>query len=1278
MKLLSRTLFSSLLLSSLLGVIIAGEVHAAPEKTVLFIVGGPSHGSGEHEYEAGCYLLAKLINENVPGMTAVVSLGWPKEDNHFEQADAIVIFSDGGEGHPIMDHLEYVDTLMKRGIGLMGIHYAVEVPKGEPGNFFIDWLGGYYETHWSVNPHWTASVELNSAHPIARGVEPFSLHDEWYFNMRWRDDDESTVTSILKAAPDDEARSGATTSPRGPKKHIVEASGRTETLLWAKERDDGGRGIGFTGAHFHHNWRDDQYRKLVLNAIVWVAKGDIPDGGVDTPTPTELEMQERVKPTQDEADDPDDEEVDFGLRLLEIDVSDDAALFASDVVSADTPGHAVQVDVEVEGLHTIYLVVTDAGDGIPCDFVDWAEPHFSGSSGEVRLTDLEWEMAEMSFGEVGINHNVEGGPLIIEDQPVEYGLGAHATSVIAYDVPDGMTRFKARAGLDSQGIDEGCGSTVRFMVLAEPPEIEMTDAPPWGTGESRSAISLVDESPRALPGFQAELVYRVPSEDGSWISLTTDHKGRLIASDQYRGLHRITLDKSGQVSNQEHLDVDLPGCQGLLYAFDSLYAVANLGRDSGLYRLRDTDGDDQYDEVNLLRSFGGQGEHGPHAVILGPDKANLYVIGGNGTASPDPEKSRAPFNWGGDRLLPDLGGSLGEFVTSWPGGWVCKVDPDGETFELICNGLRNAYDIAFNADGELFTYDSDMEWDMGMPWYRPTRVNHITSGAEFGWRSGTGKWPEYYVDTLGSVVDVGAGSPTGVTFGYGAKVPAKYQRALYVLDWSYGKIYAVHPTPEGATYSAELETFVSGAPLPVTDVLIHPDDGAMYFTTGGRETSSAIYRVTYVGSEATDQVPYGDARSQEARSQRRGLEAYHGGVHAGSIEAAWPFLGDVDRHVRFAARIAIENQPLSQWKDRALAETSPRSLIAAMVALARTDESNDAQRDIIDRLSTIEWERLDTANRLDLLRAYGLACTRFGRPDGSLRNTMLAHLDHAFPDPSHSINRELARLLTYLEAPDIGERMVGMMKQEPTQEEQLFYAMLLRNLSEDSWNLEDHRYYFEWLNSSSTVGGGVLLPDILTGIEMDALNVVSETRRSKLKDALLAPPAPDPYARFQERETVQHWTVEALLPTSESEMSNRDLDKGRQVFAESMCLKCHRFNRSGGVTGPNLTGVGKRYDLRTLLESIVEPSAVISDQYDTYVVAMKEGQIHTGRIGDINESVVYLMLDLFNPADMIRIPHDEIEEIRRENISMMPEALADSFTRDDVLDMVAYLQSGRE
>ena len=233
---------------------------------------------------------------------------------------------------------------------------------------------------------------------------------------------------------------------------------------------------------------------------------------------------------------------------------------------------------------------------------------------------------------------------------------------------------------------------------------------------------------------------------------------------------------------------------------------------------------------------------------------------------------------------------------SWRrGGWVTRLDPKTMEQELVCIGFRNQYDIALNRHGDIFTYDADMEWDMGAPWYRPTRICQVVSGGDYGWRSGTGKWPSYYEDSLPPAVDIGPGSPTGVVAGLGAKFPAKYQDAIFALDWTFGTIYAIHLNHEGAGYTGMSEPFVTGSPLPVTDAVVGKD-GALYFTVGGRGTQSALYRVRYVGSEST--VPANQPLPEpieQLRRQRKRLEQFHGVRLQGSaatraIEAAWPAL----------------------------------------------------------------------------------------------------------------------------------------------------------------------------------------------------------------------------------------------------------------------------------------------------------------------------------------------------------------------------------------------------
>jgi hypothetical protein len=361
-----------------------------------------------------------------------------------------------------------------------------------------------------------------------------------------------------------------------------------------------------------------------------------------------------------------------------------------------------------------------------------------------------------------------------------------------------------------------------------------------------------------------------------------------------------------------------------------------------------------------------------------------------------------------------------------PQGYVARMDPEGKEWELIAMGMRNEFDVAFNKVGELFTYDADMEWDIGDPWYRPTRVNHVISGAEFGFRNGNGKWPDYYLDSFGAVANIGPGSPTGIAFGYGAKFPAKYQDALYLADWSFGKLRALHLTPSGASYTGEVEEFISGQPFPVTDFIINPRDGSMLLAVGGRGAQSALYRVTYVGKESTA-PSQPDTRLQAQRDLRLKLEAFHGKKDPAAIATVWPFLSDPDRALRYAARIALEWQDTSQWRDKALTEKDARKAIAAITALARLSGKDEIHRKdtdpapdpglrarMLEALDNIVWAGLNQSDRIDLLRAYSLVFIRVGKPDDEARQRLVAKLDPLFPTKRPEVDALLARLLIYL------------------------------------------------------------------------------------------------------------------------------------------------------------------------------------------------------------------------------------------------------------------------
>ena len=265
----------------------AFAVDAAPKK-ILLLAGKPSHGPGEHEFNAGMTLISRCL-QNSPGVsTIVVKGGWPEDESIFENTAALVFYMDGGGGHPIIqgDRLEKIGAMMAQGMGLMCMHYAVEVPAERGGAEFKKWIGGYYETKWSCNPMWEPNYTEFPKHPITNGVQPYQIRDEWYMTMRFRED-KAEVVPILAAKPSDDVRDGPYVHPKGPYEHIIKNSGKTEEMMWSVERADGGRGVGFTGGHFHKNWGDDNFRKVVLNAILWVSKSEVPDGGVESTVTTE-------------------------------------------------------------------------------------------------------------------------------------------------------------------------------------------------------------------------------------------------------------------------------------------------------------------------------------------------------------------------------------------------------------------------------------------------------------------------------------------------------------------------------------------------------------------------------------------------------------------------------------------------------------------------------------------------------------------------------------------------------------------------------------------------------------------------------------------------------------------------------------------------------------------------------------------------------------------------------------------------------------------------------
>lgn len=797
------------------------------------------------------------------------------------------------------------------------------------------------------------------------------------------------------------------------------------------------------------------------------------------------------------------------------------------------------------------------------------------------------------------------------------------------------------------------------------------------------------ESLKIAKGFKAELLFAVPQEQfGSWVNLCHDPKGRLIVSDQYGALWRVTPPgiNGSDAMKIEAIPANIGEAQGLLWAFDSLYVVINSNsknRRSGLYRVTDSNNDDKLDSVVMLRELqGGGGEHGPHAVIMHPDGKRLTVVCGNQSKMVNYTSTRVPPLWGEDHLLPRMpdgrnfmAGVLG------PGGCIYNVTPDGKEWELFSTGFRNPYDAAYDRNGNLFTYDADMEWDFNTPWYRPTRVCEVTSGSEFGWRNGAGKYPPYYADSIPAILDVGPGSPTGVCFGHDANFPPKYQDALFICDWSYGKLFAVHLTPKGSTHSAELEEFVAGTPLPLTDVIINPVDRAMYFLVGGRKTQSALYKVTHAEVSERTIAAIAPTPGRKLRSE---LEAFHGVKDPKAIEVAWPTLNHEDRFLRAAARIAIEHQPPAGWIEKGFVETDPQRVITAMLALTRASASCPQHRRIdiptalgqriLKKLNSIEFDRLTVEQRLELIRVYHITFNRFGNPDEKSRNVVLAKFEAHFPTGHRFVDSEMAQVLVYLESPTAASRVVAALLAAPTQEEQIEYARALRVLR-SGWTPALRLQYFGWIQKSEAYRGGNSFGGFLQQIKDGAVATLTPQERTQyiaFIDSKINLKRTVPASRPH----VKEYKLDDLLPIVEKGVArSRNFERGRQMFAAANCASCHRFDSEGGISGPDLTQAAGRFSVKDLLVSILDPNKEISDQYAAVEIETEDGKKIIGRIVNHNGDGMTVNTDLLDPSATISVRRNNVASIRNHAQSMMPTGSLDTLQVDEILDLMAYLLS---
>lgn len=700
---------------------------------------------------------------------------------------------------------------------------------------------------------------------------------------------------------------------------------------------------------------------------------------------------------------------------------------------------------------------------------------------------------------------------------------------------------------------------------------ELGRTPPWN---DRVEVAGGNSSGRfTLPAeFQVERVIG-PEDSGSVIAMTFNERGDIIASQERGPLVRIfDENRDGVVDTVEPFCEEMENCQGLLALNGDVFAVGDGPEGTGMYRLSDEDGDRKAEKITKILTFtGGVGEHGPHAPVLGPDGL-IYLVMGNHTFVEGDISPTSPHHdyYEGDLVQPryeDAGGHADGVKV--PGGTVIRTDINGSFIELYAGGFRNAYDIAFNRQGDLFTFDSDMEWDEGLPWYRPTRIIHTVPGAEYGWRSGWAKWPDYYIDSLPATVDIGRGSPTGVEFYNHHKYPLRYQNALFAADWSMGRILVVQLKEAEGTYRGRSEVFLEGRPLNVTDLSVGPD-GWMYFSTGGRDTEGGIYRIVWEGDAPPRSQPDGVAQailepqlysavgrnniakvkqalgedwspklgevadntanpvhtrlramdimqlvgpppstrflvklSRDESPEIRAKATYLMGIHFDEqthprliellddpdstvrrkacesivrsgqdapVGKLLDLLADPYPFVRWSASRALQAIPRDRWQARVLAHDNVRVFLEGSTALLVLGPDRAVVDSILDRTSRTLKGDISDDNFIDLLRVVQLAMLR-GEVSGDDIPEFRQQLANEYPAFESRMNRELVRMLVYMQEPSFLPRAIDELNGDSPIEERLHLAAHLRYLKE-GWTPQWQLALLQFFEKARQVEGG--------------------------------------------------------------------------------------------------------------------------------------------------------------------------------------------------------------
>ncbi|MBL8888908.1 MAG: NPCBM/NEW2 domain-containing protein [Planctomycetaceae bacterium] len=821
---------------------------------IVFLAGNPSHGYGSHEHAAGCRILAESIEKSTGGTVAceVYTGGWPEDDEVLNGASSIVMYADGGGGHPALGHLPRLKELMDRGVGFVCLHYAVEVPTDRGGPEFLEWLGGYFETHWSVNPHWEADFKTLPNHPVTQGVRPFKALDEWYFHMRFQPAMKG-VTPILTAVPPlDTIRRPDGPHSGNPTVRQAVSNGEPQHTAWIYERPNGGRSFGFTGGHFHWNWGREEILKVVSNAIIWTAKVDVPQTGL----PVKQPGVEQLETGQDypQPGDYQREQIQREFKIMsrpnqqpteKAPATPARKLAQTKVLTKQTPGHAEDLQANIEGVTELFLVVNDGGNGYSCDWADWIEPTLVGAGQpDLKLTTLNWTVSQTQWGQVNKGRNAGGGPLRVNGQEVADGIGTHANSAIGFKIPPGYQTLKVRCGLDNGGTDQGGGdqSSIQFLVYADamPTSATLEGSPDRDPVNAVSGLEIHS-------GVAATLAAAEPTLK-SLTNLDVDHRGRVWVCEvmNYRG-HNGRRPEGDRILILEDENADgVMDTSKVFYQgrdIDSAMGICVLGNrvivsaSPNVWVFTDEDGDDIPDRQELLFTKTGQAQHdhSAHSFLFGPDGKLYWNFGNTGHTVHDRN---------GNLVVDLAGNTVQNHGKPYREGMVFRCDLDGSHFEVLGHNFRNNYEVTIDSFGTLWQSDNDDDGNRGV------RINYVMEFGNFGYQdelTGAG-WqaprvnmeqniPErhWHLNDPGVVPTMlltGAGSPSGIMFYEGDLLPEVFRNQIIHCDPGPNVVRSYPTTKHGAGYQATMVALLEGVSdkwFRPADVCVAPD-GSLFVT----------------------------------------------------------------------------------------------------------------------------------------------------------------------------------------------------------------------------------------------------------------------------------------------------------------------------------------------------------------------------------------------------------------------------------------------------------------